>query len=104
MERRDLLPKREFKPKPPRWSSPLWYLPIMLVMLWLWQTTIIQFSYRTIPYSEFKAHLRAGNVVECTISQDTIQGKIDAKNPVPSSVISTNASLVAKQVPEKKQF
>src|SRR5438552_2909366 len=104
MDRRDLLPKRELKPKPPKWSSPLWYLPFMLVMVWLWQTTIVQLSYRTILYSEFKAHLRSDNVVECTLTQDTIQGKIDAKNPLPPSMIPTNAPGAAKAGPEKKQF
>src|SRR5215475_8219728 len=63
-------------PKPPKWSSPLWYLPIMLVLLWAWQSTFTQLTYRTIPYSEFKDHLKNGRVVECVVKTDTIEGRI----------------------------
>jgi AAA+ lid domain-containing protein/ATPase family protein associated with various cellular activities (AAA)/FtsH-like protein len=51
----------------------------MILMLWFWQSTMVQFAYRAIPYSEFKDHLRAGEVVECTIQENTIEGKIEPK-------------------------
>jgi len=60
MDKREPPPKKEFKPKPPKWSSPLWYLPIMLLLLWFWQSTVNQLSYRNILYSEFKAALERG--------------------------------------------
>ena len=63
-------PKRELRPKPPKWSSPLWFLPLMLLMLWAWQSTLNQFSYRTISYSEFKEYLARHEVVSCVIRQD----------------------------------
>jgi cell division protease FtsH len=77
MENREL-------PKPPpgqpriRWNSPLLYLPLLLILLWVWQSAVMQMAYRTLPYSEFKDHLRRGEVVECTIRETTIEGKIRA--------------------------
>jgi hypothetical protein len=38
--------KREFKPKPPKWNSPVWYLPLMLLLIWFWQSTVSQLSFR----------------------------------------------------------
>src|ERR1051325_5458023 len=67
--------KREFKPKPPKWNSPVWYLPLMLLLVWFWQTTIVQLAYKTIPYSEFKERLARGEVAECAVKDDTIEGK-----------------------------
>jgi len=65
----------------------------MLLLLWMWQSAIIQFAYKTIPYSEFKAHLRNGEVVECTVREDTIEGKIlpNSLTNAPSMASSTNA-------------
>jgi cell division protease FtsH len=61
---------------PPQWSALLWYLPIMLLLLWMWQEAFSNLSVRTIPYSEFKSHLRSGEVVEAVVKPDTIEGKI----------------------------
>lgn len=36
-------------------------------------------AYRTIPYSEFKEHLEHGEVLECSVGQDEIQGKVQPK-------------------------
>src|SRR5262249_3853523 len=76
MDRREPDSKPDFKVKPPRWNFPWWYLPVMLAMLWIWQSTITHFAYREIPYSEFKAHLRKGEVTECTVREESIDGKI----------------------------
>jgi cell division protease FtsH len=96
MEARNPGPKGELKPKPPKWSSPIWYLPVMFLLLWFWQSTVSQFSYRTIPYSEFKASLARHEVVSCVVRDDDIQGEILPKTPVataqPSSQIKTNAN------------
>ena len=82
--------KREFKPTPPRWSS-YWYLPIMLLILWAWQTAVMQFAYHTIPYSEFKDRVRKGEIAECAIKETTIEGSIKPKPGTESAVASTNA-------------
>src|SRR5438270_10607944 len=72
-------PKRELRPMPPKWSSPLWFLPLMLIALWMWQSMIVQFAYRSIPYSEFKDRLQHNEVLECTVKDDAIEGKIEPK-------------------------
>jgi cell division protease FtsH len=51
----------------------------MLLLLWLWQGTITQLSYKTIPYSEFKAFLARGEVTDATVKEDTIEGKVQPK-------------------------
>src|SRR5215471_1164210 len=85
-------PKGDLKPKTPKWSSPFWYLPIMLLMLWLWQSTMAQFSYRTIPYSEFKGYLARHEVVKCVVRDDDIQGEITPKTAeTPRSQPPTNS-------------
>src|SRR5215475_4751047 len=85
-------PKRESKPGPPKWNSPIWYLPIMLLLLWAWQSTISQFSYRPLSYSEFKDYLRRGQLVKCVIKTDTVEGEI---NPTlkPIAQPGTNVAL-----------
>src|SRR5579859_6848895 len=81
MEPRNPAPMGDSKPKPPKWSSPLWYLPVMILVLWFWQSTVSQFSYQTIPYSEFKSYLAKHEVVRCVIREDDIQGEILPKAP-----------------------
>src|SRR5437899_3116212 len=76
MESRESPAKREPRPKPPKWSSPLYYLPIMFLLLWFWQSTITQLAYRTIPYSEFKEHLNQHEIAKCVVKEDEIQGEI----------------------------
>src|SRR5258708_39748957 len=95
MESRESPPKGEPNPKPssPKWSSPIWYLPVMILLLWFWQSTMTQFSYRTIPYSEFKAHLNQREVVKCVVRVDEIQGEIVAStlsNTYATKVVHTN--------------
>src|SRR2546427_2135480 len=95
-------PKREFKPKPPKWSSPVWYLPLMLLLLWFWQTAIIQFTYRIIPYSEFKEHLRRGEVTECSVKEDAIEGKIHLAATAAAAATSTNVPAAQTGTAGKK--
>jgi cell division protease FtsH len=69
----------------------------MFLLLWLWQSTISQFSYRTIPYSEFKEHLNRREVVKCLIRDDDIQGEIVTKQEAVNSTGSaTNGTAVAQ--------
>jgi cell division protease FtsH len=105
MDQRNPPPKGDAKPKAPKWSSPLWYLPIMILLLWFWQSTVSQFSYRTIPYSEFKSYLAKHEIVRCVIREDDIQGEIQPKtaNPEPGPASAppngTNSTAKAKTPP-----
>src|SRR3954447_2347101 len=92
MDRREPSPSREFKPRKPKWSSPIWYLPIMFLVLWFLQSAVLQIAYKTIPYSEFKEHLRRGEVVECTVKESVIEGRLSEKAQLTSDRSSTNAS------------
>ncbi len=62
---------------PPWWKVPLWWIVLTFVLLWLWQETIVGLSVHTIPYSSFKRHLRAGEVVQAAIGPDDIEGRIE---------------------------
>ena len=60
-----------------RWL--LVYFVVMLVTLWVWQELFRQFAVQTIPYSEFKAYLSRHEVVEASIQQDEIVGRIEPR-------------------------
>src|SRR5690349_3057978 len=96
-------PKDGAKPKMPKWSSPFWYLPVMVLLLWFWQNTVSQFSYRTIPYSEFKNYLARHEVIRCIVRDDEIQGEILPKtsNTAPSATASPTNSAASTQTPPK---
>ncbi|HZR17558.1 MAG TPA: ATP-dependent zinc metalloprotease FtsH [Verrucomicrobiae bacterium] len=99
MEQRDPTSKGDPKSKRPKWSSPLWYLPIMILLLWFWQSTVSQLSYRTIPYSEFKSYLARHEVVRCVVRDDEIQGEIlpkPAAAPVSAGAAAQTNSSIAK--------
>jgi cell division protease FtsH len=68
------------EPSPPYWAQWRLLLPYILLgfmILWLWQDFFLASTIQTIPYSEFKRYLAAGQVVECNIREDRIEGKID---------------------------
>ena len=69
----------------------------MLIILWIWQDAVSNLTVRTLSYSEFKRHLRSGEVTEAKISPDRIQGKIELK---PGS---TNAIARATNAPAGKK-
>ena len=69
---------------PVNWRVVLWYLPTMLILLWLWQDAFYQMTIRTIDYSQFKAYLAKGEVVQCDIKDDEIVGRIRLK-PAPDA-------------------
>ncbi len=54
---------------------------------------MVQLSYKSISYSEFKSCLAAGEVSECTIKEDTIDGKIQPKAQRASSEPGTTTNL-----------
>ncbi len=63
---------------PPRHPIPtlLMYALMIILTLWIWQDALSDVRVRTIPYSEFKAHLAAREVTEATIGETEIEGKI----------------------------
>ena len=65
------------KEAPPWWKVPLWWLVLTVLLVWLWQEAFDSLTVRTIPYSEFKARLRCGQVVEVVVAPDTVEGRID---------------------------
>src|SRR5262252_16069 len=81
--------------KKPKWST-FWYIPIMLLVLWVWQSMIVQFAYKSIPYSEFKNYLARREVVECVVKEEAIEGKIQSSLPPPSG---TNINSHATNTP-----
>ena len=60
----------------PKWKLPIWHVLFMLLLLWIWQEAITNYTVRTLPYSEFKEHLRAGEVIAITVKPDEITGRI----------------------------
>ena len=43
-----------------KWKIPLWQILMMLLMLWIWQDAITNYTVKTLTYSEFKTHLKNG--------------------------------------------
>jgi cell division protease FtsH len=78
-------PSRKGERPTPQWFSTLWYLPLMLLLLWIWQGTLTQLTVQTIPYSQFKDHLQRQEVVECSVKVEYIDGKIEPKDGAPAS-------------------
>jgi hypothetical protein len=60
----------------PLGSFPWWYLLLVLFILWIWQHFLSLSPTRTIPYSQFKQYLAAGQVVDCEIRDTEIIGHI----------------------------
>src|SRR5262249_23715761 len=74
-------PKNEPPPTFRKWAFPLWYILLSLLVVWFWQDAYQQMAMRNIPYSEFREHLKKGEVEECAISKEEIQGVIVPKAP-----------------------
>src|SRR5262245_16177747 len=105
MDGRSTKPKREFRAKAPKWGTPYWYLPLMLLAIWMWQSVMVQFAYRTIPYSQFKTYLKRGEVVECAVKEEAIEGKIQPKTLVPAEAAAgTNTPLAGRTDSNTKAF
>ena len=107
MKKRGSGGKRKFPELPPGWKSfPLWYLPLMFLLLWLWQGAFDQYSVRSIPYSEFKQALQRGEVVECSLKEEVIEGKIEPKAAAVAEAApaKTNAPPVSAKADHQKPF
>jgi cell division protease FtsH len=53
------------------------YLILALVLFWVWQQAAESMILKTLPYSDFRAYVDQGQVVECTIREGDIEGRID---------------------------
>jgi cell division protease FtsH len=83
-------PRNRERPPPrplPRWLPLLVYAGAALLALFVWQGAVERLGRRTIPYSEFKAHLARGEVERCLVKEDSIEGRIAprAAEPAPGS-------------------
>jgi cell division protease FtsH len=90
-------------PQAPDWRAMLWYLPVMLLLLWVWQDQLHQMSVKTIPYSQFKQYLAAGEVAECEVRDLEITGQVVPKGsgsptPAPAEGKSDGSEPVAAPV------
>ncbi|MCA9211495.1 MAG: hypothetical protein KDB27_00385, partial [Planctomycetales bacterium] len=62
------------------WQALLWYLPMALLLLWIWQDYSYALRVHTIPYSEFKAFVAKKQVPECQIQENEILGIVDRRS------------------------
>ena len=51
---------------PPNWKFAFWYVPLILLLLWLGLGAFVRMNVRTIPYSDFKNYVHQKQVVEMT--------------------------------------
>ena len=82
--------------KKPDWRSNIWPFFIMLVMLWVWQAAVSQLTVRTIPYSEFRAHLARHEVVDAVVRQNEIIWPRSCPRPRLTTNIAASAPAVAQ--------
>src|SRR5436305_9035556 len=61
---------------PPSWKFAFWYVPLVLLLLWLGLGAFVRMNVRTIPYNEFKNYVHQKQVIECILREDTIEGRI----------------------------
>src|ERR1051326_4759266 len=82
-------------------NMPFWYLLFILLLIFLWQAAVGQYAVRVIPYSDFKQALKNGEVTECLVRDDAIEGKIQPKIAPPSEAVPASASPSVKTTKEK---
>jgi cell division protease FtsH len=77
--------QKEARGVPPQWRGIIFYLILTAVMVWIWQEATQQVTFRTIAYSEFKAYLERGEVLECSVKDTEIVGTIQPRTTPTSS-------------------
>src|ERR1043165_7411185 len=82
--------------KVPR-NFPFWYLAFILLLVWLWQAAVGQYAVRTIEYSEVKKALKNGEVTECVVKPDAIDGKIQPRNTAATTPTASTAPAPAAE-------
>jgi len=86
---------------PPVWRGLLWYVPVLLLLLLFWQDLFPSMRTLTIPYSQFKQYLAAGQVKDCEVEQDEIFGMIVAKAETTAAKPDEAEKSSAKAAPAK---
>jgi len=84
---------------PPQWQTLLWYLPFMLLLLWFWQDAWSNMVVKTIPYSQFKQYVARGEVTECLITENAIEGRIVPKKKSSESQAQASTPPANKKKP-----
>ncbi len=64
---------------PGGWRALFWYTALMLMFFWIWQDAFGTMAQHTLAYSEFKGYLTRGEVAECAVGPDEIDGRIVPK-------------------------
>ncbi len=109
--RPDLTPTRHL---PPNWSRFLWFFLIIVGLQWFWLEAAHQLTVQTIPYSEFKTMLAQGRVMNATIGDSEITGKIrgappvanqkettgEKSSPAPTATANTATAANEKKIPQ----
>lgn len=101
--------KKKSERPPTLWQPLIWYFIFTLGMLWVWQEAARQVVFRAIPYSEFKEHLKNGEVVECWVKETEIVGKIQPKptqatpRPTPAATQSSETKAASQTTPSKSE-
>jgi cell division protease FtsH len=70
-------------------TFPWWYIPLVLLVLWVWQDILSNVPVQTISYSEFKHHLAQGEVADVVIHESEITGQIVPKAAKPPAEAKT---------------
>jgi len=68
------------------WGAVAFYIAFALLAASFWQSAVGDFSRRSIPYSDFKAHLAQGEVERCLVKDDVIEGRIVPKAELAAAV------------------
>src|SRR4051812_8135603 len=80
----------------PQWKLPLWQIVFMLLLLWVWQDAITNYMVKTLSYSEFKEHLKRGEVTEAKLYPEQITGRIGLKGGTDTVAVRTTNSVAGK--------
>ena len=66
------------EPKP-RSRLLIGYIALALLLLMIWQWAWGSLTVTTLPYSEFKEHLRNGEIEQCKVEESEIQGVVQPR-------------------------
>jgi cell division protease FtsH len=82
-----------------------WLAPVLVAMLLVYAIFSMQrfIASKSITYSEFRTHLDRGEVVECKVSLDFIEGKIKLKPTGEKKADSKKSDAKSKTEPESSQ-
>src|SRR5688572_30116409 len=68
--------KRHHKGIGPRPQFPVWYIIVAIGLMLVVQNMLFAQPFEQLPYSEFRAFLRQGQVEEVQIGEQTLRGKL----------------------------